>query len=130
MGLMDNIKNAQEMAKQAQEMAAQQQQPGAMPGMPDAEDQQLAQLSQKLWNSGLKGTATIKALNETGKVDAGGKQYAVDATVELEGESPYDITVKQYMAGETLDWYAPGKKAEIRVDPDDKSKGLLYGSAE
>ena len=129
MGLMDNIKNAQEMAKQAQ------QQGGGMmsAGMPDAGDMAYAQLAQKVATSGLPGVATIKSIGETGKTDAGvNKQYAIEAGIELETGESYDTTILQSLTADAINsgHYAAGKRFEVKVDPDDHSQALLFGLAD
>ena len=101
--------------------------------MPDAGDMAYAQLAQKIATSGLPGVATIKSVGETGKVDAGvNKQYAIDCSIELEGGDSYDTTVNQSLTKESIDsgHYVEGKRFEVKVDPDDKSKALLYGLAD
>jgi hypothetical protein len=129
MGLMDDVKKAQEMAQQAQQQA------GGMPGagMPDAADMEYAQTAQKIATSGLPGVATIKSIGETGKTDAGvNKQYAIEVAVELEAGDKYDTTVLQNLTDDAIGsgHYEAGKKFEVKVDPDDKSKALLYGLAD
>jgi hypothetical protein len=128
MGLMDNIKKAQEMAQQAQQQA------GGTPGaqMPDAADMEYAQTAQKIATSGLPGVATIKSVNETGKTDGANKQYGIEVAVELEAGDKYDTTVVQYLTSDAIGsgHYEAGKKFEVKVDPDDKSKALLYGLAD
>jgi hypothetical protein len=131
MGMMDNLKKAQEMAAQAQQMAAQQ---GVdMTATPDAADMEYAQTAQKIATGGLPGVATIKSISETGKTDAGvSKQYAIEVAIELEAGDSYDTTVLQYLTDDALGsgHYEAGKRFEVKVDPDDKSKALLYGLAD
>ena len=131
MGMMDNIKKAQEMAAQAQQNAAQQ---GVdMTAMPDAADMEYAQTAQKIATSGLPGVATINSISETGKTDAGvNKQYAIEVSIELEAGDKYDTTVLQNLTEDAIGsgHYEAGKKFEVKVDPDDKSKALLYGLAD
>jgi hypothetical protein len=129
MGLMDNIKKAQEMAQQAQQGA------GNVPAgaMPDAQDMEYAQTANKIAQSGLPGVATINAIGETGKTDAGvNKQYAIGVSIELEGGEKYDTTVMQNLTEDAINsgHYEAGKRFEVKVDPDDKSKALLYGLAD
>ena len=132
MGLMDNMKNAQEMAKQAQQ--AQQQGGGMMSaGMPDAGDMAYAQLAQKVAASGLPGVATIKSIGETGKTDVGvNKQYAIEVGIELEAGDSYDTTILQSLTADAINsgHYAAGKRFEVKVDPDDRSQALLFGLAD
>lgn len=132
MGLMDNIKQAQEMAQQAQQNAGGAAAMGAGQ-MPDAGDMAYAQLAQKVATSGLPGVATIKAIGETGKTDAGvNKQYAIDVAIELEAGDKYDTTVLQNLTDDAINsgHYAEGKRFEVKVDPDDKSQALLFGLAD
>jgi hypothetical protein len=129
MGLMDNIKKAQEMAQQAQQGA------GNVPAgaMPDAQDMEFAQTANKIAQSGLPGVATINAIGETGKTDAGvNKQYAIGVSIELEDGDKYDTTVMQNLTDDAINsgHYEAGKRFEVKVDPDDKSKALLYGLAD
>ena len=131
MGMMDDIKKAQEMAAQAQQNAAQQ---GIdMTAMPDAADMEYAQTAQKIAASGLPGVATINSIGETGKTDAGvNKQYAIEVSIELEAGDKYDTTVLQNLTEDAIGsgHYEAGKRFEVKVDPDDKSKALLYGLAD
>jgi hypothetical protein len=129
MGLMDNVKKAQEMAQQAQQQA------GGLgnTAMPDAADMEFAQTAQKIATSGLPGVATINSIGETGKTDAGvNKQYAIEVSIELEGGDKYDTTVLQNLTEDAIGsgHYEAGKRFEVKVDPDDKSKALLYGLAD
>lgn len=133
MGMMDDVKKAQEMAAQAQQMAAQ---GGGAAGMamPDAADMEYAQLANKIAQGGLPGVATINAIGETGKTDAGvSKQYAIGVTIQLQdGSDAYDTTVLQNLTDDAINsgHYEQGKKFEVKVDPDDRSKALLYGLAD
>jgi len=130
MGMMDNIKKAQEMAQQAQQTAGSD--VGAA-SMPDAADMQYAQLANKVAQNGLPGVATIKSISETGKTDAGvNKQYAIEVAIELEGGDAYDTTVTQNLTDDAIGsgHYEAGKRFEVKVDPDDKSQALLFGLAD
>ncbi len=128
MGMMDEIKKAQEMAQQAAQGAG-----GAGAAMPDAGDIAYAQLAQKVATSGLPGVATIKSVSETGKIDAGvNKQYAIDVSIELEAGDAYDTTVLQNLTDDAIGsgHYEAGKRFEVKVDPDDKTQALLFGLAD
>jgi hypothetical protein len=128
MGLMDNIKNAQDMAKQAQEMGAQQQ-GGMGAAVPDAEDMEIAQMMQRISASGIKATAKIESLAETGKTDpGGGKQFAISVEVTKEDDpAPYKATFKQNLTQDGIEAYQPGITCDARIDPQDPSKGVLWG---
>ena len=123
MGLMDNIKKAQEMAQQAAQGGQ-----GSM--SPSAGDVDYANLAMKLNQNGLPGVATIKSITESGEgSDPVNKAYDIGVSVELENGQSYDTTVHQYLTAEAVNAYQPGGKFQIKADPDDTSKVMLYGQA-
>ena len=123
MGLMDNIKKAQEMAQQAAQ--------GGQGNMsPSAGDVDYANLAMKLNQNGLPGVATINSTTESGEgSDPVNKAYDIAVSVELENGESYDTTVHQYLTAEAVNAYQPGGKFQIKADPDDTSKVMLYGQA-
>jgi hypothetical protein len=124
MGLMDNIKKAQEMAQQAAQTG------GAGSASPSAGDVEYANLAMKLNQNGLPGTATINSVTESGEgSDPVNKAYDLAVSVELENGESYDTTVHQYLTQDAVNAYQPGKKFQIKADPDDTSKVMLYGEA-
>jgi hypothetical protein len=124
MGLMDNIKKAQEMAQQAA------QQGGAGQMSPSAGDVEYAQLAMKLNQSGLPGVATINSITESGEgSDPVNKAYDIAVSVELENGQTYDTVVHQYLTADAVNAYQPGGKFQIKADPDDTSKVMIYGQA-
>ena len=124
MGLMDNIKKAQEMAQQAQQTGG----PGQM--SPSAGDVEYANLAMKLNQNGLPGVATINSITESGAgSDPVNKAYDIGVSVELENGESYDTTVFQYLTDDAVKAYQPGGKFEVKADPDDTSKVILYGQA-
>jgi hypothetical protein len=123
MGLMDNIKKAQEMAQQAA-------QGGANQMSPSAGDVDYANLAMKLNQNGLPGVATINSITESGEgSDPVNKAYDLAVSVQLENGESYDTTVHQYLTEDAVKAYQPGGKFEIKADPDDTSKVMLYGQA-
>lgn len=123
MGLMDNIKKAQEMAQQAAQ--------GGQGNMsPAAGDVDYANLAMKLNQNGVPGVATINAITESGEgSDPVNKAYDIAVSVALENGETYDTTVHQYLTAEAVNAYQPGGKFQIKADPDDTSKVMLYGQA-
>lgn len=117
MGFMDKMKD---MAQQAQQTAA--------TYTPNAGDTGYAQLANTLASSGVDCIATIKSAAPTGQKDPGGDQYAIEVSVEGNGES-YDATVTQYAAPGQESMYEPGARFQAKADPDDRSRLLLYGQA-
>lgn len=125
MGLMDNIKKAQEMAQEA----AQQGGGGMM--APDASDVEHANLAMKLNQNGLPGVATINSIDESGQgSDPVNKAYDIQVSVELENGEKYDTTVFQYLTQDAVKSYEVGKRFEVKADPDDTRKVMLYGFAD
>lgn len=130
MGLMDNIKKAQEMAEQAQQQAGQAGQGGGS-AAPDASDVEYANLAMKLNQNGLPGVATINKIDESGAgSDPVNKAYDIAVSVELENGEKYDTVVHQYLTADAVSSYEPGKKFEVKADPDDTTKLMLYGYAD
>jgi hypothetical protein len=124
MGLMDNIKKAQEMAQQAQQAG------GADTAKPDMGDTQYANLAMKLNQNGLPGVATINSIDESGAgSDPVNKAYDIGVSVALENGQSYDTTVHQYLTEDAVKAYQPGGKFQIKADPDDTSQVMLYGQA-
>ncbi|MGZ5321915.1 MAG: hypothetical protein ACXWFN_10755 [Solirubrobacterales bacterium] len=125
MGMMDNIKKAQEMAQQAT------QQGGAGQMSPSAGDVEYANLAMKLNASGLSGVATINSVTESGEgSDPVNKAYDIAVSVELQDGRSYDTVVHQYLTADAVGSYQPGKRFEVKADPDDTSKVMLYGYAD
>jgi hypothetical protein len=123
MGLMDNIKKAQEMAQQAT-------QGGAGQMSPSAGDVEYANLAMKLNQSGLPGVATINSINESGEgSDPVNKAYDIAVSVELENGQSYDTVIHQYLTDDAVNAYQPGGRFQIKADPDDTSKVMIYGQA-
>jgi hypothetical protein len=124
MGLMDNIKKAQDAAQQAM------QQGGAGTASPSAGDVEYANLAMKLNQNGLPGVATISSITESGAgSDPVNKAYDIAVSVALEDGQSYDTTVHQYLTQDAVNAYQPGGKFQIKADPDDTSKVMLYGPA-
>jgi hypothetical protein len=107
---------------------AQQAQQGMATVTPNAGDMAYAQLANKLAQSGIPCTAEVRSAQPTGQRDAGGPQYAIEVTVEGNGE-PYDATVTQYLPEPMAAEYQPGTRWQAKADPDDRTKLLLYGKA-
>lgn len=125
MGMMDDIRKAQEMAQQAM------QQGGAGAMSPSAGDVEYANLAMKLNSSGLPGVATINSVTESGEgSDPVNKAYDIAVSVELQDGRSYDTVVHQYLTADAVGSYQPGKRFEVKADPDDTSKVMLYGYAD
>lgn len=125
MGMMDDIKRAQEMAQQAM------QQGGAGQMSPSAGDVEYANLAMKLNQNGLPGVATINSITESGAgSDPVNKAYDIAVSVELQNGQGYDTVVHQYLTADAVNAYQPGKRFEVKADPDDTSKVMLYGYAD
>lgn len=108
MGLMDNIKKAQEMAQQAAQ--------GGQGNMsPSAGDVEYANLAMKLNQNGLPGVATINSVTESGEgSDPVNKTYDIGVSVQLENGESYDTTVHQYLTDDAVSAYQPGGRSRSR----------------
>ena len=123
MGLMDNIEKAQEMAQQAAQGGQ-----GSM--SPSAGDVEYANLAMKLNQNGLSGVATINSVSESGEgSDPVNKAYDIGVSVQLESGESYDTMVHQYLTDDAVNAYQPGGRFQIKADPDDTTKVMLYGQA-
>ena len=119
MGLMDNIKKAQQAAQGGQ---------GSM--SPSAGDVEYANLAMKLNQNGLSGVATINSVTESGEgSDPVNKAYDIGVSVQLENGESYDTMVHQYLTDDAVNAYQPGGRFQIKADPDDTTKVMLYGQA-
>ena len=124
MGLMDNIRKAEEMAQQAA------QQDGAGTMSPSAGDVEYANLAMTLTQDGLPGVATINSITESGAgSDPVNKAYDIEVSVDLQNGQSYDATVRQYLTQDAVTAYQPGSTFQIKADPEDTSKVMLYGQA-
>ena len=123
MGPMDNIEKAQEMAQQAAQGGQ-----GSM--SPSAGDVEYANLAMKLNQNGLSGVATINSVSESGEgSDPVNKAYDIGVSVQLENGESYDTMVHQYLTDDAVNAYQPGGRFQIKADPDDTTKVMLYGQA-
>lgn len=128
MGLMDNIKNAQEMAQNAQQMA-QQAQGGAM-NIPGAEDMAQADSLARISQSGAEAQATIQSATPTGKpTPGGGEQYSITAEVRPAGGDPYTATFNQNLVDVQMKFAQPGTEVTVKIDPQDPNTMLIWGEA-
>jgi len=95
-----------------------------------AVDVEYANLAMKLNQNGLPGVATINSITESGAgSDPVNKAYDIGVSVELEDGQSYDTTVHQYLTEDAVKAYQPGGRFQIKADPDDTSKVMLYGEA-
>jgi len=123
MGLMDNIKKAQEMAQQAAQ--------GGQGNMsPAAGDVEYANLAMKLNQSGLPGVASVDSITESAAgSDPVNKAYDIAVSVDLENGASYDTVIHQYLTQDAVNAYQPGGRFQVKADPDDTSKVMIYGQA-
>ena len=57
------------------------------------------------------------------------KAYDIGVSVQLENGESYDTMVHQYLTDDAVNAYQPGGRFQIKADPDDTSKVMLYGQA-
>jgi hypothetical protein len=110
-------------------MAHQAAQTGGQGNMsPAAGDVEYANLAMKLNQSGLPGVATINSITESvAGSDPVNKAYDIAVSVELENGQGYDTTIHQYLTEDAVNAYRPGGRFQIKADPDDTTKVMIYG---
>ena len=74
------------------------------------------QAKQLLLTNGTPGTATIKALNDTGVQINNMPQVVIDASVEVEGKT-YDAQITEAVPQIHIPLVQPGNKIGVKVDP-------------
>ena len=57
------------------------------------------------------------------------RAYDIAVSVELENGESYDTTVHQYLTADAVNTYQPGGRFQIKRDPDDTRKVLIFGQA-
>jgi hypothetical protein len=48
---------------------------------------------------------------------------------QLENGQSYDTPVHQYLTQDAVNAYQPGGRFQIKADPDETSKAMIYGQA-
>ncbi|MCJ7437271.1 MAG: hypothetical protein MUP97_05865 [Acidimicrobiia bacterium] len=134
MGMFKDIKK---MTDQSKELSKQQGRPTSMLGrikdtpntlnqMSGALDDAMGmqadmQAQNQLLTTGTPGTATIKALQETGTLVNFNPQVFLDLEVAVEGKDPYTTQLTTAIPQMQIPMVAPGNKVGVRVDPADPS---------
>lgn len=81
-----------------------------------AEQQQKAQM---LMTSGIVGTATIDAVNDTGVTVNENPQVEFTLDVTVPGKEPYKATLTQVVSRLAIAGFQPGATVPVHVSPDD-----------
>ena len=98
-------------------------------GMPSQEDLAMVQRLTRLNQVGVDQPATIRHMQATGRTDISGEEYAFDVEVQPAGGAPYAASFKQFMhPGSMGSWAYAGAAVKVRVDPEDASSMILWGS--
>jgi hypothetical protein len=79
------------------------------------------QAQNQLLTTGTPGTATIKALQETGVLVNFTPQVVLDLEIVLEGKDSYTAQLTTAIPQMQIPMVAPGNKVGVRVDPADPS---------
>ncbi len=94
---------------------------------PSAEQIALANLAQKLVQSGIETPAEITSMTATGKTDAtGSSEYEIGLRVTPADGEAYDTTINQYLLPSAQ--FAAGGAVTVRVDPDNRMQALLWAT--
>ena len=75
--------------------------------------------AQQLAVDGRPGTATIKAIRQTGMVINENPQVELDLEVTVDGGEPYAVTHRQVIAMIAIPQFQPGQTVPVKVDPAD-----------
>ena len=78
-----------------------------------------------VYTNGLRGTATVNAISETGIKMNDAPVCELDLTVVVPGREPYLVKHRQLFAIAALPRYQPGATISVRVDRDDPSKLVI-----
>jgi hypothetical protein len=118
MGFMDRIKGAAKQAGHTAQM-----------GMGGGGMLEHRNVAIKLNESGVNHPATLKGLSETGRTDPGGGKET-EFTVEVDPGEPgaYEATFTQFILAGQLGSHSEGSRITVRVDPDDPSSMMFWGS--
>jgi hypothetical protein len=108
--MMDGLK----LANQAVDQAPMWQQQGAMVGG-----------MANTYSMGIAGTATVKALADTGTMLNNAPVMDIDLTVQVPGREPYDVKHRQLVSFAALGNFQPGKSFPVHVDQQDPSKIVI-----
>jgi hypothetical protein len=94
---------------------------------PSADQIALANLAQKLVQSGIETPAEITSMTPTGKSDAtGSNEFAIALRVTPADGEAYETTIQQYLLPSAQ--FAAGGSVIVRVDPDDRMQALLWAT--
>jgi hypothetical protein len=94
---------------------------------PSAEQIAIANLAQKLVQSGVETPADITTMTETGNVDAtGSKEYTIGVRITPADGEAYETTISQYLLPSAE--FKAGGAVIVRVDPDDRTRALLWAT--
>jgi hypothetical protein len=74
---------------------------------------------------GLRGTATVTALTETGTEVNNAPVVELDLSVTVGGGEPYPVKHRQLIAHSALANFQPGKSFSVRVDQNDPTKLII-----
>jgi hypothetical protein len=117
MGFMDKVKGAAEKAT------------AAMPVGPSEDQIRQANRANKLAKGGVETRAHIDSMTATGNSDATGSteyEFALTVSPNGGGES-YTTTIRQYIHPSAS--FSSGQDVVVKVDPDDSSEAILWGTA-
>jgi hypothetical protein len=75
--------------------------------------------------SGLQGSATVNAIDDTGIVMNDAPVCELDLTVTVAGREPYRVKHRQLLAHSALARFQPGSTFSVRVDQNDPTKLVI-----
>jgi hypothetical protein len=135
-GFMDRMKQAQDAMKTAGSPEVQQMQQQAMAGGGMDLQQGLSDRGaieaqthefQRIAAVGQPAMALIKSITQTDEpLIAGLPTWEIDLEVQIEGQEPYGVKHREFMAEQSVRGYPVGGNWECKVDPADPQKVCLW----
>jgi hypothetical protein len=114
--MMDGLK----LANQAMDQAGQFQAEMGQSGLSANPMQNMATMGQ-----GVQGSATVRAIRDTGTLINNSPVVELDLTVTVPGQEPYPVTHRQLISPVVMANFQPGATFGVRVDQNDPSKIII-----
>ncbi len=117
MGMMDDMKKMQEQAAQMTQ--------GVDMSPPSPEEQDRINFHNRVGNEGTPGEGVLKSISETGNDSAGTKEYEIKVDATVNGETN-EATAYMYIGDDQLQHYTEGSRWNIKADPGDPSRVVVW----
>ncbi len=81
----------------------------------------------RLWAEGVGGSATIRAMRDTGERLAGNVVLLLELLVTPDAGDSYETTLRMPIGGNDLSPYAAGRRYAVKIDAADRDKLTFAG---